>query len=184
MNKNNIVVFDETVVGDGAHVPLVIGEQRDSGGGNINTLQVRERALGTYIPFSMPDGNTPFRVFIFKRDDSDKSDVPVTALAPTAEIGLREHPHRLFLVSDTGYLTIDLFKYIMEEFAKWWTTTHPGLHCFMISDNLRVHVNEQIVATALRSGIHMLNIMPGSSHWFQVHDQLPFAILKNSMEDK
>ncbi len=29
----------------------------------------------------------------------------------------------------------------------------------------------------------MLNIMAGSSHWFQVHDQLPFAILKKKMRD-
>ena len=27
----------------------------------------------------------------------------------------------------------------------------------------------------------MLNIMPGSSHWFHVHDQLPFAILKKKL---
>ena len=30
----------------------------------------------------------------------------------------------------------------------------------------------------------MYNIMPGSSHWFQVHDQVPFAELKNYMESK
>ena len=29
----------------------------------------------------------------------------------------------------------------------------------------------------------MLNIMAGSSHWFQVHDQLPFAILKKTIRD-
>ena len=48
----------------------------------------------------------------------------------------------------------------------------------MISDNLSIHRNDSIVATALRSGIHMLNIMPGSLHWFQVHDQVPFGTLK------
>ena len=182
MNFNNIVVFDETIIGDGEYIPVVIGEKRDSGGGNINALQTRERALGCYIPFSMPDGSTPFRVFIFKRDKTDKDDVPVTALEPLKEIGLREHPHRLFLVSEKGYLTTDLFAYIMKEFAKWWTTTRPGLHCYMISDNLHIHRNDEIVATALRSGIHMINIMPGSSHWFQVHDQLPFATLKKKMD--
>jgi len=62
--------------------------------------------------------------------------------------------------------------------------TRPGLDCYMISDNLRIHTNVEVVATALRSGIHMINIMPGSSHWFQVHDQHPFATLKNVMEGK
>ena len=42
-------------------------ERRKSGGGNINLLRFREKSLGCYIPFfSMPDGSTPFRVFIFK----------------------------------------------------------------------------------------------------------------------
>ena len=35
--------------------------------------------------------------------------------------------------------------------------------------------------TASKHGVHMLNIMPGTSHWFQVHDQLPFANLKKIM---
>jgi len=30
----------------------------------------------------------------------------------------------------------------------------------------------------------MLNIMAGSSHWFQVHDQLPFATLKNFLKNQ
>ena len=33
-------------------------------------------------------------------------------------------------------------------------------------------------------GLHMKNIMPGTSHWFQVHDQQPFGALKKKMTDK
>ena len=67
MNKRNTFVFDETVIGDSNSPPVVIGERRKSGGGNINLLRFREKALGCYIPFfSMHDGSTPFRVFIFK----------------------------------------------------------------------------------------------------------------------
>ena len=43
--------------------------------------------------------------------------------------------------------------------------------------------NTAIVEKAESNGIYMLNIMAGSSHWFQVHDQLPFAILKKKMRD-
>ena len=57
LNKNNILVFDETVIGGGARVPLVIGERRASAGGSINAVIVCERTLGCYIPFSMPDGS-------------------------------------------------------------------------------------------------------------------------------
>ncbi len=181
MNKQNIVVFDETVVGDSVSLPLVIGERKNFGGGNINVYRTRELALGSYIPFSMPDGSTPFRVFIFKTGKLKKNLWISNALAPAWEKGLRGHPHRLFLQSESGYISTELFACIMDEFTKWWTTTRPGLHCFLISDNLRVHRNEEIVEKASTKGIHMINIMPGSSHWFQVHDQLPFGNLKKKI---
>ena len=47
MNKKNMAVFDETIVGDGVYVPLVIGKRRESGGENISAIQTRERAMGT-----------------------------------------------------------------------------------------------------------------------------------------
>ena len=46
-NKNNIIVFDETVIGVNHSLPLVIGETKGSAGGNINVVQVRESALGS-----------------------------------------------------------------------------------------------------------------------------------------
>ena len=172
-NKNNIIVFDETVIGVNHSLPLVIEETKGSAGGNINVVQVRESALGSYIPFSMVDGTTPFRVFITRTKEFHKLVDPEFAIAPAEEKGLRGSPHRLFLSSKTGYITTELLYCIMTEFTKWWTDTHPGLECFLISDNLSIHRNEIIVKEARRNGIHMLNIMPGSSHWFEDHDQLP-----------
>ncbi len=68
MNKNNIVVFDETKVGDIPSLPLCIGESKDSAGRNINFVEIQEATLGCYIPFSMPNGDTPFGVFIFNNE--------------------------------------------------------------------------------------------------------------------
>ncbi len=72
INKNNMVVFDETVIGDSVTLPLYIGEQKDSGGGSINVWRNRESRLGAYIPFSLPDGSTPFRVFILRDENMKK----------------------------------------------------------------------------------------------------------------
>ncbi len=184
MNSSNIVVFDETVIGDDVKVPVVIGERRKSGGGTINVSYTRELALGCYIPFSMPDGSTPFRVYIFRSGQLKENEGFLYTLSPDGERELRRVPRMLFLESEKGYLTTAHFKYIMDEFAKWWTESHPGLECFLLRDNLRVHTNKDIVAKALTKGIHMLNIMPGSSHWFQVHDQQPFGGLKKKMSQK
>ena len=66
LNNRNTFVFDETVIGDSNSPSVVIGGRRKSGGGNINLLRLSEKALGCYIPFSMVDDGTPFRVFILK----------------------------------------------------------------------------------------------------------------------
>ena len=183
MNKNNIVVFDETIIGDSVKLQKVIGERRDSDGGNIHVVLTREYALGCYIPFSMVDGSTPFRVFILKVRRRDICEGYVESWAPDEEIGLRGQLYRLFFASETGCLTIEIFKCIMEKYAKWWATVNPGLACYMISDNLSIHRNREVVKIAKDNGIELLNIMPGSSHWFQVHDQLPFAVLKKKLAD-
>jgi len=184
INKSNTVVFDETVIKDDGTLPIVIGERKESGGGTVNVIQTIAYPLGCYIPFSMPDGSTPFRVFIFRTGPNVRGKAFVPAFEPKEEKGLRGHPVRLFLQSEKGYLTIELFRYIMEEFTKWWTTTRPGLHCFLICDNLSAHKDHDIVQKAKSNGIHFINIMPGSSHWFQVHDQEPFGLLKKNMKDE
>ena len=184
INSQNIVVFDETIIGDSVTVPVVIGERRNSGGDNINFVQTRQARLGSYIPFSMPDGTTPFRVFVFKSDDLGKKGAEFEVLKPIREEGFRSDVYRLYLSSGTGYLNKTLFEYVMVRFVMWWKSSHGHVDCFLISDNLPTHKNKDIVAYAESMGIHMYNIMPGSSHWFQVHDQQPFGALKKKMVQK
>ena len=48
-------------------------------------------------------------------------------------------------------------------------------------DRLPVHVNDDVKKFASEKRIHIIPIMPGSSHWFQVHDQIPLADLKKKI---
>ena len=160
INNNNLVVFDETVIGESESLPIVIGEKIDSGGGNISVVRTRESMLCSYIPISMSDGNSPFRVTICKRDKRVRDESTLTAVIPEEEKGLRTAPNRLLLLSDSGFVTLELFKHIMDEFTTWWKCTHPSLQCFMICDNFRIHLNYEIVSTALNNGIHIFGIIP------------------------
>ena len=179
--EKNIFVFDKTIIGTKGLLFNVVSEVRDSGGRTGNAFKICERALGSDIPFSTLDGNRPFRVFIINETTCRDWMISEDPIVPTAEKGLRETPHRLFLSSATGYITIDLFDRIMDAFISWWTQGHPGVDCLLICDNLAIHKNKAIVAKAEHRGVHLLTIMPGSSHWFQVHDQEPFAELKKSL---
>ena len=62
-NSRNVVIFDETVIGDSVTVPFVIGERRKSGGDSNNFVHTRQARLGCFIPFSMLDGATPLPRF-------------------------------------------------------------------------------------------------------------------------
>jgi len=161
LNKNNPVVFDETVIGNNSYVPVVIGERRKSGRSNMNVLRIREKALGCYIPFSMPDGTTPFRVFIFKSGCKRQGCVLAHALTETGETRLRTHPHRPFLESQKGFLTAKLFKVVMEEFIKWWKPGHPGLHCFLL---LRVLDCMNFPEVSEVADIHLCHALHGKTH--------------------
>ena len=45
LSEKNIVIFDETIIGDAAFLPKVITEWRKSGHGNANVAIFRMRAL-------------------------------------------------------------------------------------------------------------------------------------------
>jgi len=92
MNKQNIVAFDEAKIGDNPTLPLYIGENKESGGGNINVIETFEAPLGCYIPFSMPDGTTPFRVFIFKNEKIKSGVVPLSAVTQLTRLASESIP--------------------------------------------------------------------------------------------
>ncbi len=107
-----------------------------------------------------------------------------TWLKPKKESGLRGQSDRVFLHSEKGYATIELFRYIMERFIKCWTATRSGLDCFLVCDSMSVDRDYDIVENTRNSGIHFINIIPGPSHWFQVHDQELFGIRKKKNSDE
>jgi len=72
INRNNLVMFDETVVSVDFSLPEAIGLVRNSGGGNVHVEQSRQSVHFRFIPFSLGDGSTPLRVVIYKSSDLRK----------------------------------------------------------------------------------------------------------------
>jgi len=181
LSEKYIVDFDETIIGDSVFLHKVIIERKKSGGRNYNAVISWMRAYGSYKPFSIGDGNIPFLVFIVNRKTCRDLITQESPILPKAEKVLRETLYRLLLSSDTGYISIELFCRIMDALIYWWTTTRPGVGCLLISDNFPIHKSSNIIDNAKANGIHIMNIIAGSSHWFQIHDQFPFAELKKKM---
>ena len=82
----------------------------------------------------------------------------------------------------TGYLNTEVLTMILSGFLDIdiWSTL--VLSAFLLSDNLAIHTNSDIVSATARRKAHMYNTMPHSPHWFQVHEQKPFEILKQQLE--
>ena len=72
---------------------------------------------------------------------------------------------------------------VVNEFVDVWNVVHPrGLSAFLVCDNMTIHTNKDIVNAAARMRAYMYNMIPHSSHRLQVHDQEPFAILKQEQK--
>ena len=104
--------------------------RRKSGGGNINMYSKRGKALECFIPFSLCDGSTPFRVFIFRVGSRGKAEADKRQHEPIVKMVTSPSIHRVYLSSNTGYVTIPLVKCILNVFSKWWNQHHEGLKCF------------------------------------------------------
>ena len=89
--------------------------------------------------------------------------------------------HRLVLECRKGLSSDNLLNIIMKELFKWLGVENQRLHCLMILDNLRIQTNDITINTSRRCDIYMLIIMPETSHWFQIHDQIPLANLKKKL---
>ncbi len=118
INNNNLFVFDETVIGDPDVKQLFIGERRKSGGGNINVFKRRASALGAYIPFSMCNGSTPFKVFVRRVSNLSNRSRSRHRSEENVKVVRSANQYRLHLTSSSGYINLALFRCIMEHFTK------------------------------------------------------------------
>jgi len=79
----------------------------------------REHLDSTYRSLC-PVAERCFEFFVLVTGNLKKGQEIINILAPNNEFGLRNHPYKLFLASETGYLNTTLFRCIIEEFTNWW----------------------------------------------------------------
>ena len=184
VHERNLFVCDESRIGFPGQEREVITLLNTTGS---CVEQWRGEALCTYLPFSRPDGSTPFRVYIFKNpnfeDESSMMEIPKPNVTQASELANGVH-RQLFLQNKTGYLDTALYKVILTEFHAWWVSIHPNLDCYILSDQLKVHRDADILQYSLDNHMYLWSIMAGTSHWFQVHNQYPFGLLKKNLKTK
>lgn len=120
-------------------------------------------------------------MYIFKKSEHEDEGDVISLKGRKEARHDAQHVKRVYFTSETGYMTADVFRCVITEFIAWWKVVSGGRDCYLLCDNLACHANDEIVDMALNERVYLWTIMPGSSYWFQVHDNLPFAQLKKEM---
>ena len=145
--KFKVMIFDETVVGDPTKLGNVIACK---GKGAARLCCVREKQLCVQAPFSSNDGSTLLIAHIFeKKKGGDRSKDCVMVRLPQMH-GEQNQPERRYFVTVTGYLNTDVLTMILSDIFFFLYLVHPGGECFLLSDNLAIHTNSDIVSAAAR----------------------------------
>ena len=79
----------------------------------------------------MPDSSTKFGVYILGMEKLKKCQEILDVEVPDEEIKIRLVSRRVYFASETGYLTIALYKRVMECFTNWWRSHSSTLECFL-----------------------------------------------------
>ena len=120
--------------------------------------------------------------FHFQNEDVVKKIGKFEVLTQDKEEAMKKgygiEPNWLCLSSDKGFLNRSVFRYIVIRLAKWWRVSQCLVYCFMICNNMTIHKCKDKRAFAKSMRMHLVDIIPVTSHWFQIHDQQPFGALK------
>jgi hypothetical protein len=176
MQKNNCINYDETrvVMSSGSQIRL---ERFDKN--RPEALGKREEMLGTVIPFVSAAGEVIMSVIIFKaKEVRDDGLGKVDYVLPDESYCLRGRHPRFFAVTTSGYTNTPLNKQIIEKFVEIWNLHHPGLHCYVFSDQLASHFNMEIVKSALLKNVFLWMLPRNTSHFLQPLDDVCFARFK------
>lgn len=175
----NCVNYDET--------RIVIGENKvfrvfDKSKDTSDFVGGKTKALGSYIPFVSASGVVIMSVFIFPCKEGEETGLVRQEIeVPTSGNGTRTSRNRYYLFTPSGYLDGEAFRVIVEEFCRLWNLLHPGMHCYLLGDQLQVHMNSYLIADSRASNVFMLFLPANTSHFIQPLDNLCFADFKKKI---
>ena len=181
MSAKNVINYDETrvMVGTGGEYRLErVGKDR---------AQVRKekgRTLGSLLTFVSAEGKVLMSVWIIKGKKgcgNDKNLLEADFHIPATSYELRSDVLRFYAVTATGYSNTDLQKSAISKFCEIWALRHPGLHCYLLGDQLRCHQDIATIKAALTNNVFMWLLPANASHFLQPLDHACFALFKKKI---
>jgi hypothetical protein len=133
-------------------------------------------------PFVSTKGWIPLVVIMLPLKDKDKAK---KVWVPPPSWNLRGNPEIFYVFTETGRMTNDAFKVILEEFTRIMDRLHPGRVKLLYMDR-SCHMERSTIFEALDHMIHCVYFPPNTTHFLQTLDDLVFGnfkkVLLNKME--
>lgn len=176
---DNVFNYDETrvVAGFGGDIRIErIDKDRPC------HLSAGYRVLASLVSFVGADGRCWLSVYIFpgtpRGDDIIEVDIVLPNELPYT---LRGSWPRFMAFSESGYVTTEICKKILEKFCETWNGIHPGLLCYLFSDQLSSHRDVGTRIRCLEKNVMCWLFPANCSHWIQPLDAEAFAQCKNEI---
>ena len=181
MTADNVINYDETrvMVGKSGEYRLErVGKERG---------QVRKdkaKTLGSLLTFASAAGHVLMSVWIIKgkkRADMDKALLGADFCIADTKYELRSDVPRYYAFTESGYSNKHVHKSAIETFCKIWQLRHPGMHCYLLGDQLDCHKKTNIIKAALEKDVFMWLLPANTSHFLQPLDHAVFGLFKKKI---
>lgn len=175
-NRHTVMNFDETTFEYSPGKCYVVTKR---GTEQNNVAHTKNMTRCSAMVFARANGQNFFSVLITQKR-SDEAD----GFFDPAQAGL-DFPYVpmtydiRFYRNESGKIAQIDFHAILEAFADFWNSMHPGLVLWLFADQASCHVNPFTTVELYKKKIH-LNFFPSdTSHFLQPMDNAPFAQLKD-----
>ena len=143
-----------------------------------NVVSTRNNTVASLLTFAAASGKPFLSVYVFRGRFGEEDTTTINFTISRVENRTRTTWPRFYGWTDTGFVDAPCFAAIMDLFCKEWRLQNPLGDAFLIGDQLAAHKQVDVVRAALRHGVHCWWLVANTSHWLQVLDDKPFALLK------
>lgn len=178
VQRTNLVNVDETRIAmpRANFTDLKVISPAVSGGNNIVTKH--DKLCLSVVPFICANGEVLCVFLVFK----SKSNKTLRIFGDEGK--LRQSPRTsqrikyFYVATETGYVDSECFLQMCRAFSEWWKEMHPGLHCFLLADRLKAHMQPDLIREMMQCDVYLVFLAANTSHFAQPLDGQPFALLK------
>ena len=161
----------------------------------MNYHESKDVRIGSMVNFINAAGELIATFWIIPTGGIEPSEVKSLRVSMDRLLLKRDYNEKVFFMfSETGYLTKKLFPKLMNKFVKVWkfrvAQDHDlddkkkptSLHCYLVSDQLRVHRTPKVVAKLLERNFFAWSFPPNVSFFAQALDDVAHACFENRFQ--